>query len=171
MNTCGIVKYIFVFYLFCPNSLFQTPILFSLHPGGSLRHSRWPYRSRTTLRRASPDRVPTREVIQSNQCEFTHHPGADDHTASTCLLTVRPPAPASLTTSAWSRGPWPYFGYTRTCSCSDDKTFGVNKLFGDSTRENLWLDLNQDTLPHVYFRDQQWECHHGIIRRRAGRSP
>jgi hypothetical protein len=34
---------LFYFYLFCPNSLFQTSILFSLHPGGGLRRSRWPY--------------------------------------------------------------------------------------------------------------------------------
>jgi hypothetical protein len=50
-------------YPFSPNSLFQTPIMFSLRPGGGLRHSRWPCRPRTTLRRASPDGFPHKEAI------------------------------------------------------------------------------------------------------------
>jgi hypothetical protein len=49
------------------------------------------------------------------------------------------------------------------CFCSDGETFDVNTLFGDSAGENLWLDLNRDTLPHDYFRDQRQECHHGFI--------
>jgi hypothetical protein len=37
------------------------------------------------------------------------------------------------------------------CSCNSDETFDVNTLFGDSAGENLWLDINRDALPHVYF--------------------
>jgi hypothetical protein len=75
---------LFCFYLFCPNSLFQTPILFSLHPGGGMRCSRWPCRPRTTLKRASPDGVPTGGVIQSNRREIVQHIGADGQTTKCC---------------------------------------------------------------------------------------
>jgi hypothetical protein len=51
----------------------------------------------------------------------------------------------------WNRGLMPCFGYTQTCSCNGGEAFDINTLFGDSARENLWLDLNKDTLPHVYF--------------------
>jgi hypothetical protein len=39
-------------------------------------------------------------------------------------------------------------------SCNDAEAFDVNTLFGDSAGENLWLDLNWDTLPHDYFQNQ-----------------
>jgi hypothetical protein len=42
--------------------------------------------------------------------------------------------------------------------------FDVNTLFGDCAGENLWLDLNQDTLPRVYFRDLRQQQRHGLIR-------
>jgi hypothetical protein len=70
------------FYLFYPNSLFQTPILFSLHPDGGLRHSRWPCQPRTTLRRAPPDGVPPGGAIQGNRHEFTQYTGADGQTTT-----------------------------------------------------------------------------------------
>jgi hypothetical protein len=149
------------FYLFCPNSPLQTLILFSLHLSGGFRHLRWSCRPRTTLRQAPTNGVPPGEAIQGNRHEFTHYTGADGHTATLCsqttrlcIPTIRPPAPAGQTASFWSRGPKPCFGYTWTCSCNGGKTFDVNTLFCDSAGENLWLDLNQDTLPHDYFRDQ-----------------
>jgi hypothetical protein len=105
------------FYLFYPNSLFQPPILFSLHPGGGLRRSRWPCRIRTTLRRASPDGVPLGEAIQGDRREFAHYVGLDGQavtrrgpTARLCTPTVRLLDPVGQTNSAWSRGPRPYFG-------------------------------------------------------------
>jgi hypothetical protein len=42
ITSTKILSLLFVFYLFCPNSLFQPQIQFSLHPDGSLRCSRWP---------------------------------------------------------------------------------------------------------------------------------
>jgi hypothetical protein len=74
------------------------------------------------------------------------------------------------TACPWNRGARPCFGYTQTCLCNDNKVFGVNILFSDSAGENLWLYLNRDILPHVYFRDQQQERRHGLIRRCARRS-
>jgi hypothetical protein len=124
----------FYFYPFCSNSLFQTPIPFSLHPGGGLRRSRWPCRPRTTLRRTSPDGVPPGEAIQGDRREFAHHPEADGQTATRRGQTTSPYSP---TANAWSRGPRPCFGYTRMCLCSGGKTFSVNTLFGNSTGENL----------------------------------
>jgi hypothetical protein len=72
----------FYFYLFCPNSLFQTTIPFSLHPDGDLRRSSWPCRPRTTLRRASPNGILPGEAIQGDRCEFTHHLEAGSQTAT-----------------------------------------------------------------------------------------
>jgi hypothetical protein len=130
------------FYLFCPNSLFQTPIMFSLYPGGGWRCSRWPCQPRTTLRQALPDVVPPKGVIQGDRREFAHHPGADCQTitrrsqaASPRSSMVRPPAPASLIAYPKNRGRRPCFSYTRTCSCSGGESFSVNTLIGDSARE------------------------------------
>jgi hypothetical protein len=58
---------------------------------------------------------------------------------------------AGPTACPWDRGPRPYFGYMQMCSCNDGETFSVNTVFCDSTGENIWLDLNRDTLPHDYF--------------------
>jgi hypothetical protein len=49
-------------------------------------------------------------------------------TASPCSPMVGPPSPVSPAASAWSRGPRPCFGYTRTCSYRGGKTFVVNTL-------------------------------------------
>jgi hypothetical protein len=68
------------FYLFCPNSLFQTPILFCLRPGDGLRRSRWPCQPGTTLRRAHPNGVPPRGAIQGDRREFAQYVGADVQT-------------------------------------------------------------------------------------------
>jgi hypothetical protein len=87
---------LFCFYLFYPNSLFQPPIMFSLHLGGGLRRSRWLCRPRTTLRRASPDGSLPEKLSKANRREFTHHPGVDGQTAHRWLdrqtWLVRPPA-------------------------------------------------------------------------------
>jgi hypothetical protein len=102
---------IFCFYLFCPNFLFQTSIMFSLHPGGGLICFRWPCRPRATLRRASPDGVPPEGAIQGDRREIVQHTGANGQTvtrhgqtASYCPTTarpstqpVRPPAPRTKT--------------------------------------------------------------------------
>jgi hypothetical protein len=56
-----------------------------------------------------------------------------------------------LTTNFGNSGHGPCFRYTQMCLCNGGETFGVNTLFGDSNGENLWLDLNRDTQPHVYF--------------------
>jgi hypothetical protein len=89
---------LFGFYPFWHNSLFKTPILFSLRPDGGLRCSKLLCRPRTTLRRASPDGVPLGETIQGDQCEFARYTGADSqiatrHSQTVCLCssTVRLP--------------------------------------------------------------------------------
>jgi hypothetical protein len=57
-----------------------------------LGHSRRPCRPRTILRRALPDGVPPRGAFQGDQLRFAHSTDADDQTASSCLVMVRPPA-------------------------------------------------------------------------------
>jgi hypothetical protein len=132
-----------MFFTFCPNSLFQTPIMFSLHPNGSLRRSRWPCRPRTSLSRALPDEIPPGGAIQGDRREFVHHPGVDGQTAtrrgqtaSPCSPTVRPPAPGGPTSCLWNRGPRPCFKYMRTCSCSGGETFGINRWSWSSRNQS-----------------------------------
>jgi hypothetical protein len=97
------------FYLFYPNSLFQPPTLFSPHPSGGLRCSRWPCRPRTTIRQAPPDGVPPGAAIQGDWHEFAHSTDPDSQNATVCGQTarfcsamlrppawlVRPPAPGA----------------------------------------------------------------------------
>jgi hypothetical protein len=88
----------FMFLSLCPNSLFQSPILFSLRSGGGLRRSRWPCRPRITLRQTLPDGVPPGGAIQGDQREIAQNAETDGQTATThgqttrsCSATVIPP--------------------------------------------------------------------------------
>jgi hypothetical protein len=120
---------LFCFYLFCPNFLFQTPILLSLHPDGGVRRSRWPCRPRTTLMRALPDGVPPGGAIQGDQREFAHHPEAGGQTATHHGQTTNPcSSPARPIRPPAQQIPRPCFRYTRTCSCNGSKTFDANSF-------------------------------------------
>jgi hypothetical protein len=65
------------FYPFYLNSPLQTLCMFSIHPDGGLRHSRWPCRPRKPLRQALPNGAPPRGAIQGDRCEFMHSTDPD----------------------------------------------------------------------------------------------
>jgi hypothetical protein len=87
---------LFCVHQFCPRSLFQPPIMFSLHPGSALRCSWWPCQPRTTLRRALPYGAAPGGAIQGDRREFAQHPEVGGQTAihrgqttSLCLPIAR----------------------------------------------------------------------------------
>jgi hypothetical protein len=112
---------LFYFYLFCPGSLCQPPILFSLRPCGGLRRSRWPCRPRTTLRLVPPDGVTPGGATQGDRREFAHYLEAGGQTAthrggtaSHCSPTVRPPARPIRSPAPGTEALGPISG---TCGC------------------------------------------------------
>jgi hypothetical protein len=113
------------FLSLCPNSLFQAPIMFSLHLNGSLRRSRWPCQPRTTLRRALPNGFPPGGTIKGNRREITQNAEPDGQTATmhgqttmSCSAMVRLPTPGIEALG-------PILG-TRGCVCANGgETFGV----------------------------------------------
>jgi hypothetical protein len=147
ITSTKIYQYFSVFILF-PSFRFQPAILFSLHPDGGLRRSRWPCRPRTTLRRALPDGATLRGAIQGDRREFAHYPEAGGQTtthrgrtANPCSSTVRPPARPVWPPAPGIEALGPIFGTHRricvtTVKLSTSRMLNTSSILGLSVHDS-----------------------------------